>query len=112
MPCVARDRIAEPIVTRAGIFISHIHTEKTIALVLQKYLRATLGNDVPIFVSSDRDSVGGGRKWFSHITDNLRNRSVVICLVSQESKHREWINFEAGFGDGNGACVIPVAVMD
>ena len=33
-----------------------------------------------------------------------------MVLVSPESKSREWINFEAGFGEGNDSLVIPVAM--
>ncbi len=37
---------------------------------------------------------------------------VVLVLVSQESKGREWTNFEAGFGDGAECLVIPVAIKN
>jgi hypothetical protein len=35
---------------------------------------------------------------------------IVLVLVSQESKGREWINFEAGFGEGMESLVIPVGI--
>jgi hypothetical protein len=35
-----------------------------------------------------------------------------LVLLSDESASREWINFEAGVGDGSGAKVVPVAIKD
>jgi hypothetical protein len=37
---------------------------------------------------------------------------VVLVLVSQESKGREWINFEAGSGEGSKSLVIPVGIKN
>lgn len=37
---------------------------------------------------------------------------VVLVLVSQESKGREWINFEAGFAEGIESLIIPVAIKN
>src|SRR5205823_1722944 len=84
--------------------------EKAVALVLQKYIAAAFPLGFPIFVSTDQISIGGGRKWFQYIIDNLHKRRVMLVLVSQESAHREWINFESGFGSAAGATVIPIAI--
>jgi hypothetical protein len=94
------------------IFISHIVQEKPVAVALKEYLHKAYGPQLPVFVSSDQSSIGGGRKWFDHIISNLRKSKIIIILVSQESARREWINFEAGFGDGVSATVIPVAIKD
>jgi hypothetical protein len=79
---------------------------------VKSYLQQAFGPDLPIFVSSDKTSIGGGKKWFTHVIENLRGKKVVLCLVSQESKSREWVNFEAGYGEGHGACIIPVAIKN
>jgi hypothetical protein len=97
---------------RNGVFISHITQEKPVALVLQKYLKLAFGDGFRVFVSSDAKSIGGGRKWYTHIIENLRMSEVVLVLVSQESKGREWINFEAGFGEGLESLVIPVTIQN
>jgi hypothetical protein len=97
---------------RNGVFISHITEEKPVAHVLQKYLKLAFGDTFRVFVSSDAKSIGGGKKWYTHIIDNLRLSEVVLVLVSQESKAREWINFEAGFGEGSESLVIPVGVKN
>jgi hypothetical protein len=83
-----------------SVFISHITEEKPVAEVLQKYLKLAFGSDFRVFVSSDAKSIGGGKKWYTHIIENLKISEVVLVLLSQESKGREWINFEAGFGEG------------
>ena len=93
---------------RDGVFISHITEEKPVAHVLQKYVKLAFGARVPVFVSSDGKSIGGGKKWYNHIIEHLRLSEIVLVLVSQESKGREWINFEAGFGEGMESLVIPV----
>jgi hypothetical protein len=85
---------------REGVFISHITFERPIALVLQKYIRFAFGDELPVFVSSDGKSIGGGKKWYDYILHNLRLTEVGLVLVSQESKSKEWINFEAGVGEG------------
>ena len=94
------------------IFISHIVQEKPVAVTLKEYLQKAYGPKLPVFVSSDQTSIGGGRKWFDHIISNLRKSKIIVVLVSQESSRREWINFEAGFGDGVDATVIPVAIKN
>ena len=86
--------------------------ESPVALVLQKYLWLAFGRDFRVFVSTDDKSIGGGKKWFGHIIENLRSSQIVLVLVSQESKGREWTNFEAGFGDGAQCPVIPVAIKN
>lgn len=102
--------IAETLESKPELFISHIAEEKAVALVLQEYIRSAFRNELPVFVASDKTSIGGGRKWFEHIIGSLRRAKVVLSLVSQESHTRPWINFEAGFGDGDGAVVIPIAI--
>lgn len=97
---------------RNGVFISHINEERAVAHVLQKYLKRAFGDDFRVFVSSDAKSIGGGKKWYTYIIDNVRLSEVVLVLVSQESKGREWINFEAGFGEGAESLVIPIAIKN
>ncbi|MGO9009866.1 MAG: toll/interleukin-1 receptor domain-containing protein [Bryobacteraceae bacterium] len=97
---------------RNGVFISHITEEKPVAQVLQKFIKLAFGEGFRVFVSSDAKSIGGGKKWYTHIIDNLRSSEVVLVLVSRESKAREWINFEAGFGEGSENLVIPVAIKN
>lgn len=97
---------------KSGVFISHITEEKPVAAVLRKYLALAFGDDLRVFVSTDPVSISGGQKWFNHIIDNLRLSKVVLVLVSQESRRREWTNFEAGYGDGDECLVIPIGIKN
>jgi hypothetical protein len=79
-------------------------------LLLKELLQQAFSRDLPIFVSSDYESIGGGDVWFTTIVGGLKTRSVVIVLLSPDSVERRWINFEAGVGVGADATVIPVGV--
>ncbi len=98
--------------TQDDIFVSHIVPEKAIALVLQQVVREAFRNEVAVFVSSDQTSIGGGPEWYQHIMSCLGKATVLLVLVSQESAGTAWVNFEAGFGRGNNATVIPIAIRD
>jgi len=95
---------------RAGVFISHIGHERPVALVLQKFIRQAFKSAFPVFVSSDKKSIPGGEGWWEFIRTEIKKRQVVLSLMSDESSPQEWINYEAGVGDGSGARVVPVAI--
>lgn len=84
-----------------GVFISHIDGERSIALKIQSLLRTVFGDDFPVFVSSDKRSIGGGTNWFAEIVSALRSVRVVLVLLSPDSVDARWINFEAGVGVGS-----------
>lgn len=100
----------EAAMEKNGIFISHITEEGATAAALKQYLRQVFSLDLPIFVSSDYESIPGGEVWFTKIIEGLKNASVVIVLLSPDSLCRRWVNFEAGIGVGADATVIPVVV--
>ena len=93
------------IANRNGAFISHITEERPIAQVLQRYIKLAFSESFPVFVSSDGKSIEGGEKWYNHIIHSLRKSEVVLVLLSQESRGRPWINFEAGVGEGSESLV-------
>jgi hypothetical protein len=78
--------------------------------LLKHFLHKAFGDDLPVFVSSDYDSIAGGDVWFQTIIIGLKCSAVVIVLLSPDSNDRRWINFEAGVGVGANATVIPVVV--
>ena len=92
------------------IFISHIMDEKELAFVLKKILAEAFRAAVEIFVSSDGESLPGGKEWFTFVRDSAREADVILCLLSLESIRSSWVMFEAGIGDGAGGLVIPVLV--
>ena len=95
---------------KSGIFISHITEERATALLLKDLLQRTLSRDLPIFVSSDYESIRGGDVWFTTIVKGIKGCVVIIVLLSPDSLSRPWINFEAGLGVGADVTVIPAVV--
>lgn len=94
------------------VFISHTYEERGVAGILQKYIRKAFKEAFPVFAAFDKDSIGGGKMWFTHIVENLSKAAVVLVLLSHESRRRQWINFEAGYGGGAEAEVIPVSIRN
>jgi hypothetical protein len=94
------------------VFISHTYEERGVAAVLQKYIRQAFKEAFPVFAAFDKESIGGGKLWFAHIVENLSRSAVVLVLLSHESRRRQWINFEAGYGGGAGAKVVPVFIRN
>ena len=82
--------------SRTSIFISHIHEESGIALVLKEWIGKVFPTGCKVFVSSDQDDIPAGTKWFDKIDQSLHDAGVFLILCSSESMARPWINFESG----------------
>ncbi len=105
----ARRRIEElSAETKTGIFVSHIGEERPAALRIKAFLETALTPAPPVFVSSDYVSIESGEEWYRAILEGLKRSLAVIALLSPSAVDRRWINFEAGFGLGQGSRVIPV----
>jgi TIR domain len=92
----------------AQVFITFIHEEETIAIVVQQFIRDVLGEDVTPFMSSDTSTVYAGERWMDRITKELKDARVVVTMLSQESVKRPWVNFEAGAAWIRDSALIPV----
>ncbi len=77
-------------------FISHIHEESKLALVLKEWVESTFTGQIEVFVSSDIKDIPAGSRWLSEIDSALNSSSLFLMLCSQKSLSRSWINFEAG----------------
>jgi hypothetical protein len=93
-----------------GVFISHIGEESATAILLKDLLQRTFSRNLPVFVSSDYESIRGGDTWYTRIVQGIRASAVVIVLLSPDSVERKWINFEAGVGVGANVTVIPALI--
>ena len=78
------------------IFLSHIHEERELALLLQGKLEEEFSGFVDIFVSSDDQSIPSGTNFLNHIVDSLCKCHAGIYLISERSVLMNWINFELG----------------
>jgi len=78
------------------IFLSHIHEEKDLALLIKKHLEDEFSGFVDIFVSSDSSSVPVGSNFLKKIENSLVKCNGAIYLISPFSVKSNWVNFELG----------------
>lgn len=78
------------------IFLSHIHEEKELALMVKEAIEEEFSGFVDVFVSSDGTSIPVGSKFIKRIEDGLSDCVGAIYLISPISIKRNWINFELG----------------
>ncbi|QJP95500.1 toll/interleukin-1 receptor domain-containing protein [Pseudomonas fluorescens] len=78
------------------IFLSHIHEEKALALIIQQAIVEEFSGFVDVFVSSDGTSIPAGANFLKKIENGLTNCVAAIYLISNTSVKRNWINFELG----------------
>lgn len=81
---------------RPRIFLSHIHEESRLAVIVQQALVAEFGGLVDVFVASDDRSIPAGSDYMKGIEDALMDCVAAIYLISPQSVKRNWINFELG----------------
>ena len=95
--------------TRKSIFLSHIHEENDLAILIQKTIGDEFSGFVDVFVSSDSKSILAGTNFLKQIEGALLNASGAIFLISPRSVQRNWINFELGavWIRGLGEAIIP-----
>ncbi len=53
------------------IFISHIHENKELALIIKELVDTIFENVLNIFVSSDSESIELGDEWLMNINEGL-----------------------------------------
>ena len=78
------------------VFLSHIHEEAALALILKEAIEAEFSGFVDVFVSSDGTSIPAGSNFLKRIEDGLVGCIGAIYLISPTSVGRNWINFELG----------------
>ena len=78
------------------IFLSHIHEEKELAIIIKEAIEEEFAGFVEVFVSSDGTSIPAGSNFLKRIEDGLVNCIGALYLISPDSVKRNWINFELG----------------
>lgn len=94
--------------SKPTIFISHIHENKELALIIKELIDTIFENAMDVFVSSDSESVELGDEWLMKLNDGLKKCDIMLLICSPESINRPWIAFEAGVGWSKGIKVIPL----
>lgn len=90
------------------IFISHIHENKELTLIIKELIEIIFENSLNIFASSDSESIDLGDEWLMKVNDGLTKCDIMLLICSPESINRPWIAFEAGVGWSKGIKVIPL----
>ncbi|MBB2918185.1 toll/interleukin-1 receptor domain-containing protein [Cupriavidus alkaliphilus] len=78
------------------IFLSHIHEERELAVLLKKAIETEFGGFARVFVSSDGESIPAGANFLEAIETGLIDCAAALYLISPQSVRRPWINFELG----------------
>ena len=78
------------------LFLSHIHEEKELAVLIKNAIEDEFSGFVDVFVSSDGTSIPAGSNFLKRIEDGLVNCIGALYLISPISVKRNWINFELG----------------
>lgn len=78
------------------LFLSHIHEEKELAVLIKGALEDEFSGFVDVFVSSDGTSIPAGSNFLKRIEDGLVGCIGAIYLISPASVKRNWVNFELG----------------
>ncbi len=78
------------------LFLSHIHEESELAVLIKNAIENEFGGFVQVFVSSDGDSIKAGENLLSKIESTLAKCIGAIYLLSPTSVSRTWISFELG----------------
>ncbi len=79
-----------------SIFLSHIHEERELAVLIKDALEEEFSGFVSVFVSSDGVSIPAGANFLKRIEDGLIECIGALYLISPASVCRNWINFELG----------------
>lgn len=80
------------------VFVSHAAVDSEIATTFKNDVEKSFLGLCQLFVSSNLDSIQGGREWMQEIKTNLAEAAVLVSLVSPVSITRPWIYAEFGAG--------------
>lgn len=80
------------------VFVSHAAVDSEIATLFKSDVEKSFLGLCQLFVSSNLDSIQGGKEWMQEIKTNLSEAAVLISLISPVSITRPWIYAEFGAG--------------
>jgi hypothetical protein len=81
---------------RRIIFLSHAQSDFEAAKTLKDWLLYAFSNNVQVFASSDWQSIEMGMDWYETIDRALRDSTLGLLLITENSIQRPWVNYELG----------------
>jgi TIR domain len=95
-------------VSKFEIFISHIHEESELAVLVKDWIESTFTGRIAVFVGCIGEDIPPGAKWLQKIDEAVTSSKLLIVLSSPISILRPWINFEFGCAWNKGIPVLPI----
>ena len=80
------------------IFVSHAAVDSKIAARFKNDVEKAFLGLCSLFVSSNLDSLQGGREWMQEIKQNLSEAKILISLLSPVALTRPWVYTKFGAG--------------
>lgn len=93
--------IVSPAIPPGGVFISHVHEDRSIADAFSVLIQDVTAGSVPTYSSSATSGDQGikyGTEWFQWIRARVDAADHVVAILTPNSVGRPWILFEAGLG--------------
>jgi len=90
------------------IFISYIHEESELAILVKEWIESTFIGRIAVFVGCSGEDIPPGAKWLQKIDEAVASSRLLIVFSSPISILRPWINFEFGCAWNKGIPVIPI----
>jgi len=77
---------------------------------MKEVLATHTRGEIEWWLSSDGQSIRGGKNWRVEVEQALHKCKIVFILFTQRSRQSAWVQYEAGFADALDKEIIPVAL--
>lgn len=92
------------------IFLSHSSRNADVARPLKEVLARHTKGEIEWWLSSDGESIPGGKNWRSEVEQALRECALLFVLLTPIAAQSAWVHYEAGFADALGKDIVPIAL--
>jgi hypothetical protein len=86
-----------------GVFLSHSLKDKELVDSMAKSLSET--GSVKALTAEETPQPGTVLK--DRVKELIKQSIIVIAVITEDSKHSEWVNWEIGYSEGIGRTVVP-----
>ena len=92
------------------VFLSHSARDADVARRLKEVLATHTKGEIEWWLSSDGQSIRGGKNWRSEVEQALRGCKLVFILFTATASQSAWVQYEAGFADALNKDIVPIAL--
>lgn len=94
----------------SNVFLSHSGKDAPLINKINAKLKEITNYEIPIFLSSDGQSLKLGKNWISQIEAALKDSALMFVFLSNYSKESPWVLFELGHAYGRTIDVVPIGL--